>query len=51
MRQAIRGTYGATLEEQLEAEAHLQGQCGKSRDFQEGVVAFLEKRPAVFAGR
>ncbi|MDU9003626.1 enoyl-CoA hydratase-related protein [Sedimentitalea todarodis] len=51
IKQAIRGSYGKTLPEQLETEAHLQGQCGKSRDFREGVLAFMEKRPANFEGR
>ena len=48
---AIRGTYENSLEEQLLYEAKLQGRCGKSRDFREGVLAFLEKRPADFEGR
>ncbi|MDA8585947.1 enoyl-CoA hydratase-related protein [Rhodobacteraceae bacterium] len=48
---AIRGTYGNSLEEQLMLEAQLQGECGKSRDFREGVMAFLEKRPAEYEGR
>jgi len=48
---AIRGTYGNSLEEQLMLEAQLQGECGKSRDFREGVMAFLEKRPADYEGR
>jgi len=51
VKQAIRGSFEATLPDQLATEAHLQGKCGKSRDFQEGVVAFMEKRPAVFEGR
>jgi 2-(1,2-epoxy-1,2-dihydrophenyl)acetyl-CoA isomerase len=51
VKQAIRGSFDNNLVDQLAAEAHLQGQCGKSRDFQEGVVAFMEKRPAVFEGR
>ncbi|MEX0349675.1 MAG: enoyl-CoA hydratase-related protein [Paracoccaceae bacterium] len=50
-KKAIRGSYGAALPEQLAIEAHLQGECGRSRDFKEGVVAFMEKRPPVFEGR
>jgi 2-(1,2-epoxy-1,2-dihydrophenyl)acetyl-CoA isomerase len=41
----------ATLEEQLELEAQLQGVASKSADFQEGVAAFLEKRSPNFTGR
>jgi 2-(1,2-epoxy-1,2-dihydrophenyl)acetyl-CoA isomerase len=48
---AIRGTWDRTFEDQLTTEAQLQGTCGKSRDFKEGVVAFMEKRPAKFEGR
>jgi len=51
VKKAIRSTFDNNLPDQLESEAHLQGQCGKSRDFQEGVVAFMEKRPAKFEGR
>jgi len=29
----------------------LQGVCGTTRDFKEGVVAFLEKRKADYEGR
>ena len=50
-KQALRGTYDNTLEDQLELEAKLQGECGKTRDFQEGVTAFLEKRPPNYEGR
>jgi len=51
VKQAIRGTYDNTMDEQLALEARLQGECGKTRDFKEGVLAFLEKRPANFEGR
>ncbi len=51
VKQAIRGSFDNTLEEQLALEAKLQGQCGQTRDFKEGVVAFLEKRPAEYEGR
>ncbi len=51
IKTAIRDTYGNTLAEQLGCEAHLQGNCGRTRDFREGVVAFMEKRPPEFEGR
>jgi len=35
----------------LEVEAGLQDRAGRSRDYAEGVRAFLAKRPAVFEGR
>ena len=51
VKEAIRGSFDNDLEAQLGLEARLQGQCGKTRDFKEGVVAFLEKRPARYEGR
>ena len=36
---------------QLDLEATLQAEAGQSHDFREGVMAFLEKRPAVYEGR
>ena len=51
VKQAIRQSWENTLDAQLDLEAKLQGKCGKSRDFQEGVVAFLDKRDAEFEGR
>ena len=50
-KNAIRASFENTLEEQLTLEAKLQGKCGKTRDFKEGVIAFLDKRPAEFEGR
>ncbi|WP_425090483.1 enoyl-CoA hydratase-related protein [Tropicimonas sp. S265A] len=51
VKQALRQSFNNTLEEQLALEAKLQGRCGQTRDFKEGVLAFLEKRPARFEGR
>ena len=51
VKQAIRGSYDNSLDDQLALEAKLQGECGKTRDFKEGVLAFLEKRPAKYEGR
>ncbi len=39
------------LATQLAMEEELQGEAGKSADFREGVLAFLEKRAPAFTGR
>lgn len=51
VKQALRASFGNDLDTQLALEARLQGQCGQTRDFNEGVRAFLDKRPALFEGR
>jgi len=51
VKKSLRETYDHTLDEQLAIEAQLQGECGQSFDFKEGVLAFLEKRPARYEGR
>ena len=51
IKQALRTSYDNSLGDQLDNEAHLQGIAGKTRDFTEGVMAFLEKRPAKYEGR
>jgi len=50
-KQALRASLSNDLAAQLALEAQLQGECGKTHDFREGVAAFLEKRPAEFVGR
>ena len=51
LKDVMRQTWGNDLDAQLAAEAEGQGRCGATRDFKEGVVAFLDKRPAAFEGR
>ena len=51
IRMAMRAAWTAGLDAQLAMEAELQGTLSQTRDFREGVVAFLEKRPARFEGR
>ena len=51
VKEALRATWSNGIEEQLALEARLQGACGKTRDFKEGVLAFVEKRAASFEGR
>ena len=51
VKKALHASAANDLSEQLTLEAALQGECGKTRDFQEGIMAFLEKRPAQFEGR
>jgi len=51
IKRVLRASWDNSAEAQLALEAREQGQCGKSRDFKEGVVAFTEKRPANFEGR
>ena len=51
LKRAIRGAWDNDLDAQLAVEGQLQGECGRTRDFKEGVLAFVEKRPAAFEGR
>lgn len=51
IRQALRAGLDADLDTQLDREARLQGAAGRTHDFREGVLAFLDKREPRFEGR
>ena len=51
VKRQLRKTMTLSLPEQLRLEARMQDEAGTTEDFQEGVTAFMEKRPARFAGR
>jgi 2-(1,2-epoxy-1,2-dihydrophenyl)acetyl-CoA isomerase len=51
LKQALRASPGNDLPAQLALEARLQAEAAATRDFREGVAAFLEKRTPRFEGR
>jgi 2-(1,2-epoxy-1,2-dihydrophenyl)acetyl-CoA isomerase len=51
IKEELNGWLFARMDEQLELEADLQQRSAASGDFQEGVLAFVQKRPAEFRGR
>ena len=51
IKEALRSSLDNSLDEQLDVEAKLQGEAGKTRDFLEGVMAFMEKRLPKYEGR
>jgi 2-(1,2-epoxy-1,2-dihydrophenyl)acetyl-CoA isomerase len=49
-KRALNATWDRDLDDALEYEAHLQDMAGRTRDHEEGMAAFLEKRPPRFTG-
>ncbi len=49
-KQALQLSTVNTLDQQLELEKQLMREAGRTADYQEGVRAFLDKRPAVYRG-
>jgi 2-(1,2-epoxy-1,2-dihydrophenyl)acetyl-CoA isomerase len=50
-KRAMSRAFDFTLEQALDYEAYLQEIAGRSRDYHEGVAAFLEKRAPKFTGQ
>lgn len=50
-KRLIQAAATNSLDDQLDMERDCQREAGRSRDYAEGVTAFLEKRPAVFRGQ
>lgn len=50
-KDALNQTFNHNLEQQLELEDKLQQEAAATRDYREGVSAFMEKREAKFEGK
>jgi 2-(1,2-epoxy-1,2-dihydrophenyl)acetyl-CoA isomerase len=51
IKRAIRGSWSASLDDQLDHERDNQRELGRSGDYREGVAAFSEKRKPSFTGK
>jgi 2-(1,2-epoxy-1,2-dihydrophenyl)acetyl-CoA isomerase len=50
-KRAFNAAFANDLDAQLALEEELQGEAGRTADYNEGVSAFIEKRPPRFQGR
>jgi 2-(1,2-epoxy-1,2-dihydrophenyl)acetyl-CoA isomerase len=50
-RNLIWASLDAAWHEQVESEAYVQGDAARTEDAREGIMAFVQKRPAAFKGR
>ncbi len=50
-RNLIWESLDAAWHDQVEAEAYAQGEAGRTEDAREGIMAFVQKRPAQFKGK
>ena len=50
-KKALNKSMTNDLDAQLDLEEELQTKAGQTHDYNEGVTAFIEKRPAVFKGK
>lgn len=50
-KRLIRGATLNSLDDELDIERDMMRELGFSHDYQEGVAAFMAKRPALFSGR
>lgn len=50
-KQLLNASMGNSLEAQLDMEANIQEQAAHTHDFQEGVMAFIQKRKPEFIGK
>jgi 2-(1,2-epoxy-1,2-dihydrophenyl)acetyl-CoA isomerase len=51
MKKSLQKAQGMDLADVLEMEAHAQSAAGRSEDFAEGVMSFLQKRSPKFKGK